>query len=134
MLRVDDVVYDANTNICKNIEILGPINTGLLSQNILSQIRNLVEYIIIKIYSVDTNNPDINPNAQDVNKNAIKYVKSLGAYRDISKFHDILQKSVSHYTIDEDGSERLMLKYYENLLNLRVFMKQKYNMTDSFAA
>ncbi len=40
----------------------------------------------------------------------------------------MLQKSVSHYTIDGDGSERLMLKYYEYLLRLKTYLKQTFNM------
>ncbi len=46
----------------------------------------------------------------------------------LSKFHNLLQKSVSHYTFDEGGSERLMLKYYEYLLRIKVFLKEKYKM------
>jgi hypothetical protein len=31
----------------------------------------------------------------------------------LGKFHDLLKISTSHYTLDGDASERLMLKYYE---------------------
>ena len=40
----------------------------------------------------------------------------------------MLQKSVSHYTVDKDGSERLMLKYYEHLLKIKLYLKQVYNL------
>ena len=45
----------------------------------------------------------------------------------LHRFHELLQKSVSHYTIDKDGSERLMLKYYEHLLNIKKYLKVNYN-------
>ena len=34
----------------------------------------------------------------------------------------------SHYTMDEENSERLMLKYYEYLLKLRKFLHDKYSL------
>ena len=40
----------------------------------------------------------------------------------------MLQKSVSHYTVDKDGSERLMLKYYEYLLKIKIYLKKTLNM------
>lgn len=39
-----------------------------------------------------------------------------------------MQISVSHYTLDPDSSERLMLKYYEYLLRIRILMKEKFGM------
>ena len=46
----------------------------------------------------------------------------------LNKFHNLLQKSIFHYTFDEGESERLMLKYYEYLFKIKVFLKEKYNM------
>ena len=60
---------------------------------------------------------------------ACSYVKALqGEYRFLSQFHKLLQISVSHYTLDPDSSERLMLKYYEYLLRIRILMKEKFGM------
>ena len=47
MLRVDKAILDTNENICENISNLKDIDRGLLSQNILSNLRNFVEYIAI---------------------------------------------------------------------------------------
>lgn len=35
---------------------------------------------------------------------------------------------VSHYTLDENGSERLMLKYYEYLLKIKIFLNDTYGL------
>ena len=51
MLRIDKAILDTNAVICENISRLGEIDRGLLSQNILSQIRNFVEYVAIKIFA-----------------------------------------------------------------------------------
>lgn len=125
MLKVDEAVYDTNKVICRNISVFDASERGLLSQNILAQLRNFVEYIVQKVYS---NGVDTDPNDYQDKKAAWEFVKTKGELRFLSKFHNLLQKSVSHYTFDEGGSERLMLKYYEYLLKIKVFLKEKYNM------
>ena len=108
MLRIDKAILDTNGVICDNISQLSFADRGLLSQNILGQIRNFVEYIAIKAYS---NGQDVNPNDYDLNVAALKDMQRRGNLRFLYRFHEMLQKSVSHYTVDKDGSERLMLKY-----------------------
>lgn len=125
MFRIDKAIYDADTAICKNIDHFDSSERGLLSQNILAQLRNLVEYIAKKIYAKGN---DIDPNDDSLRTKATNYIKSNGQYRFLSQFHSLLQKSASHYTIDEDGSERLMLKYYEYLLRIKIFLANKYKM------
>ncbi len=125
MLKVDAAIFDTNRVICKNISVFDASERGLLSQNILAQLRNFVEYIVQKIYS---NGADTDPNDYKDKKAAWEYVKTQGKLRFLSKFHGLLQKSVSHYTFDEGGSERLMLKYYEYLLKIKIYLKDAYNM------
>ena len=125
MLRVDEAILDTNKAICKNISKFDASERGLLSQNILAQLRNFVEYIVQKIYSKGV---DTDPNDYKDKKDAWEYVKTRGELRFLSKFHSLLQKSVSHYTVDEGGSERLMLKYYEYLIKIRSFLRKNYRM------
>lgn len=125
MLKVDEAILDTNKVICRNISVFDASERGLLSQNILAQLRNFVEYIVQKVYSKGV---DTDPNDYQDKKKAWEYVRTQGQLRFLSKFHGLLQKSVSHYTFDEGGSERLMLKYYEHLLKIKVFLKDTYNM------
>lgn len=126
MLKIDQAILDTDRVICKNIDRFDNSERGLLSQNILAQLRNYVEYIVQKIHA---NGIDINPNNYDKKKEAWEFVQKYGQYRFLAKFHSLLQKSVSHYTIDEGGSERLMLKYYEYLLRIKTFLQDKYNLS-----
>ena len=48
------------------------MDRGFLSQNILSQLRNFVEYIAIKVYG---NGQDIDPNNYDLRKAALHDMK-----------------------------------------------------------
>jgi energy-coupling factor transporter ATP-binding protein EcfA2 len=125
MLKIDKAILDTSKIICKNIDKFDDSERGLLSQNILAQLRNLVEYIAEKVYAKGV---DIDPNNYNKKKEALEFIKTQGRLRFLSKFHAMLQKSVSHYTIDEGGSERLMLKYYEYLLKIKIFLKDTYNI------
>ena len=125
MLRIDQAILDTNAVICKNIGKFDMSERGLMSQNILSQLRNFVEYIAKKVYAQGA---DIDPNNYADNEKAIKFLQARGNLRFLAKFHALLQKSVSHYTMNEDGSERLMLKYYEYLLKIQTFLRDNYGM------
>lgn len=125
MLRIDKAILDTNEVICDNISRFDSSERGLLSQNILGHVRNFVEYVAIKAFS---NGADINPNDYDLNVTALKSMQARGDLRFLYRFHEMLQKSVSHYTVDKDGSERLMLKYYEHLLRIKLYLKNTYNL------
>lgn len=126
MSNVDKKIYDTNKVIEKNINKFDDSERGLLSQNILAQLRNLVEYIFLKIYN-QRENKSLEPKYENF-RIAEKYVKSIGTLRFLGKFHDLLQISASHYTLDENASERLMLKYYEYLLKIKSFLVKEYNL------
>jgi len=125
MMRIDKAILDTNEVICDNITRFGSSERGLLSQNILGHVRNFVEYVAIKAFS---NGADINPNDYGLNVAAIKSMRVRADLRFLYRFHEMLQKSVSHYTVDKDGSERLMLKYYEHLLRIKLYLKDTYNL------
>ena len=125
MMKIDKAILDIDKVICRNISRFDASERGLLSQNILSQLRNFVEYIADKIYS---NGADIDPNNYVVNVAALKHLQTQGNLRFLFKFHELLQKSVSHYTLDEDASERLMLKYYEYLLKIKIYLNDTYGL------
>lgn len=117
--------------VCDNIDknlILPTNERGFISQNILKRLRDLLEYTFQKIYS-SNEAIDINQDEKSVNKNAVKYVKSQGGkFLFLIRFYNMLQKSVSHYTLSENSSERLMLKYFIFLVEIKFFLKDSYNI------
>lgn len=124
MNKVDTEILNINEVISKNIDRFDDSERGLLSQNILSHLRNLVEHISLKIYS---NGSDIDNSYENIKK-AEAYVKTRGELKFLRDFHKLLQKTISHYTPDEENSERLMLKYYEYLLKLKSYLKNAHGM------
>ncbi|OSC75609.1 helicase [Streptomyces sp. BF-3] len=114
MASVEQQVKSADSVICQNLA--NPVDDrGFLSQNVLGQLRNLVEGLAVWAH--------LNDHSTEFHYNqvgpALDSVRALAKFRLLSRFHGLLQASVSHYTLDRDPSERLMLKYYEYLLRTR---------------
>jgi len=106
-----------------NLESAGPSDRGLLSVNILGQLRNLIDHLCVNIYISDGGKPETKE--YDTICKAKKHVHSKAAYRCIKQLYDLLQISASHYTLDPESSERLMLKYYEYLLRIKKLMETR---------
>lgn len=124
LLRIDRQIKDINKVICRHIDNLDSYERGTVSQDILSQLRNFVEHIMLKVYA---NGSDIDNKYENI-KRAIDHVKTKGELKFLRRFHGFLQIVASHYTLDEENSERLMLKYYEYLLKIKDFLRLKYSL------
>lgn len=123
MASVEQQVRIADRVISKNIECHAK-DRGFLSQNILAQLRNLVEGLIVWSHLCD---PSTEFHYDQV-ESALKSAKAKSTFRPLSRFHNLLQASASHYTLDGDPSERLMLKYYEYLLGTRDLALKEFSL------
>lgn len=121
---IDNAIITIDKIICTNIDQLSFAGRGFLAQNIMSQLRNFVEHISLKIHS-HRENMDIDSSYDSI-CNANEYIKTIWQLNFLSKFHKSLQISASHYTENEENSERLMLKYYEYLIRIKKYLKEKY--------
>lgn len=124
MQNIDKAILTIDKAISKNIDCFDDSERGLLSQNILSQLRNFIEHISLKAFS---NGQDIENSYANIEK-ANAFVKSRADLKFLNKFHKFLQPVASHYTLDEENSERLMLKYYEYLLKIKSYLKKNHNL------
>lgn len=118
MILVSEQIQRADNVICRNIESLAD-HRALLSQNVLSQLRNLVEGAAVHLHK---RSPDAEFNYAAVEP-GLAFVRSKARLNFLGKFHKLIQKSASHYTLDGDASERLMLKYYEYLHRIRKLLR-----------
>ncbi len=114
MASIAEQIQSANEAICQNIATLGE-QRPLLSQNVLGQLRNLVEGVIVRLHL----NDDGAEFRYEAVEPALAYIRSQGKLNFLGRFHKLLQVSASHYTLNGDASERLMLKYYEYLHRMR---------------
>ena len=116
----DKEIMKASDAIDKAFAAMTKENRGETAQRILNAVRNLNDHIADKLWS------NLNPSQpMDVNKVASKM---NGKYKFISHFDKFLRASVSHFTPSEDGSERLLLKYYKYLLQLKKAVFDAYGM------
>lgn len=117
MTTVYSQIQNASNVISQNIEVF--TEKEILSQNILSQLRNLIEGVAVLL---ETNQLNIEFNYHLI-ESGLSFIKSKSKYNFIGRFHKLIQISSSHYTLDGDSSERLMLKYYEYLYRIRNLLK-----------
>ena len=120
MATVEQQVLDSSNAIDQNISVI-TTDRGFLSQNLLQYLRHLVEGLVVYAHVPDRS---VTYNYQKQFDAARDAVNGDARYRLLTRFHNLLQISVSHYTLDRDPSERLMLKYYEYLLRTRDLAKQ----------
>lgn len=124
---MDNYILQCNDIINKNIKAGLLLNDrGFMSQNILGQLRNLIDHICVKIFIADGGKKA--EKEYDNIKNATAYVKRGNSLNFLGRFHEFLLISASHYSFDGDSSERLMLKYYEYLLRTKNYMKERFGM------
>ena len=119
---IDNEITNASDAIDEALGRMNKDNRGETSRNILKSLRDINDNIALKIWS------DLYPvSPMGVNKAAQQF-KQIKSYRCICKFDRALQKSISHFTPSTDGAERLMIKYYRYLIELKEIMFTKYNI------
>jgi hypothetical protein len=106
-----------------NIDSLAD-NRGLLSQNMLQQLRHLIEGAAVLAHTGDESTEHDYPAIEA----GLAHVRSKAKLGFLRRFHKMLQPSASHYTFDGDSSERLMLKYFEHLLRLRTYLADEFGV------
>lgn len=121
---IDDILV-ANNVICSNIEKKDVISDdGLLAQNVLCQLRNFVEAIALKIYSIE-HDVEIN---QEGRQKAIKYIKSQDKLVFLQRFHKSLEITDSHKTMGSEAALRLMWRYYDYLIDCKNYVKEHFDL------
>lgn len=85
---------------------------GSLAQDVVNQLRHLTEHLAM--LSVYGGTQQIEGYYEKINPSLIS-LKGNSKTRFLWEFHRLLQKTVSHYTPNEDESQRLLLKYREYL-------------------
>lgn len=121
-----EITYISNV-IEKNIEYYEQIkDKGFLSENILAQLRNLIEDVAILInnrendQSLDTQYENISP--------SLDFLKGKSKYKFILDFYNFLKGTSSHYTPSEDGAEKLVAYYFRYICLTKKLLHSDYNI------
>lgn len=124
-LKVDDAILESNKIICRQISRIGESSRSEVSQEVLESLRHFVEHILLKVYAEGDDIED----TQDNIKESIKQAKNNPKLKHLSKFHRLINISISHRAIKEQNAERLMLKFYEYLIRIRTFLNDEYALS-----
>lgn len=115
MRTLDDEIRIIDSAICRYLDNIDNSTRAIVSQDILAHLKNLVEHVMLKYYSP---NADIDDSEENIEK-AAEHAQTDGHLKVLYRFRNYLDIVASHYTLDEDSSERLMLKYYDYLLETK---------------
>ena len=110
-------------SIDENITTIGSDNRGLLAQNILKLLRDLIDVRSIKIA---TDQGFVFDKEFDYIEKGHKIILSDHRFKSLKKLHANLLISNSHYTEDKFESEALICSYYENIIEIKCFIKSYY--------
>lgn len=124
MPSIDESIKRIDNVICRHLDAIDGASRGVISQDILEQLTKFVTHIMLKFYS---NGRDI-PITEENIKKAVEYAQVDYELNTLYKFQGFLQAVTSQFTLDEDGSERLMLKYYRYLLEAKNLLSLHYGM------
>ena len=102
----EEEILKTNKVLCDNIDKKEALGIDLLAQNIVAHLRNFVEAIARFLCSQERNIS----NNQKGTQEAIKFIKSKEKFLFLSRFHQCLQVSASHSTVDPEAAKRLMYK------------------------
>lgn len=105
----------------------GSFDRGFISKNIVDGLRTFVQQITLYIYCKQTGNY-VHERYDEI-KGVLNRIENLRGCKPLCKLHKYLQVLASHYSIDEDASERAMIRYYSYLYDIRQLLLQpQYNL------
>lgn len=121
-------IYNSDEHITKSIKMASSLDRGYASKSIVDGLRTFVEQVALYVYGVQTGD-FVLEKYEDI-KPVLNKIENLKGFKPLFKLHNYLQVLSSHYSIDEDASERAMIKYYSYLYDIRQLLLQpKYNLS-----
>lgn len=124
MPKIDDSIRKIDSVICRHLDSIEGSSRGAISQDILEQLMKFVNHIMLKFYA---NGNEIPITDENIAK-AIEFAQVNNDLYTLYKFRNYLEVVTTQYTLDEDGSERLMLKYYQYLLEAKNLIRHYYGI------
>lgn len=124
MPTIDESIKKIDSVICRHFDEIENSSRGAISQDILEQLTKFVNHVMLKFYA---NGKEIPITAENIAE-ATEFAQVNSDLYTFYKFHNYLEVVTTQYTLDEDGSERLMLKYYQYLLEAKNLLSYYYGI------
>lgn len=124
MPTIDESIKKIDSVVCRHLDEIDNNSRGAISQDILEQLTKFVNYVMLKFYA---NGKEIPITVENIAK-ATEFAQTNSDLYTLYNFHNYLEVVTTQYTLDEDGSERLMLKYYQYLLEAKNLLSSCYGI------
>ena len=124
MNMVDNQIKIIDDAICRYLDNMDGSARGVVSQDILARLKNMVEHVMLKYYSPYEDIDDTDDNIEK----ASEFAQTDGRLKILYRFRNYLEIVAAHYTLDEESSERLMLKYYDYLLEMKNLLYRDFHI------
>lgn len=124
MPSIDESIKKIDSVICRHLDEIENNYRGAISQDILEQLTKFINHIMLKFYA---NGREIPITTENIAKST-EFAQVNSELYTLYKFHNYLEVVTTQYTLDEDGSERLMLKYYQYLLEAKNLIRHYYGI------
>ena len=124
MPTIDESIKKIDSVVCRHLDEIDNNSRGAISQDILEQLTKFVNYVMLKFYA---HGKEIPITVENIAK-ATEFAQTNSDLYTLYKFHNYLEVVTTQYTLDEDGSERLMLKYYQYLLEAKNLLSSCYGI------
>lgn len=125
--KIECQIIRSNKSIERHIDNIEFSNRGCVSQDVLQDLRTFVQTIMLRVYA---NDHEVSQNyGQSYHEidTATRAIKTKVPF--LGKFFDYLQIVVSHYTVEPESAERVMLKYMEYLVKTKRFAAEQLNLS-----
>ena len=110
-------IKNSDEHFCKSISFMKNEGRGYFSKSIIDGLRTYLEQLSLYVCA-NAGDSNIKDEYTDI-RESISKISSFKGYKSISKLHKHLRILSSHYSIDEDSSERAMISYYDYLYDIR---------------
>ena len=124
MPSIDESIKKIDNLICRHLDEIENNSRGAISQDILEQLTKFVNHVMLKFYA---NGKEMPITTENIIK-ATEFAQINSELYTLYKFHNYLEVVTTQYTLDEDGSERLMLKYYQYLLEAKYLISHYFGI------
>lgn len=124
MATLSEKILSIDKTICRYLDQAELSERGIVSQDIIAHLIAFVEHIMLNFYSKNT---DILDTTENIEKGIVN-AQVTSELKELYRFHKYLNIVAIHYSLDEGNSERLMLKYYKYLLDMKNLVEKYWNM------
>lgn len=112
---IENQILRSNKAIERHIDHIEIDNRSLVSQDILTDLRTFIQWIMLRIYANDN---DVNL-AYGNTYNELKVASKNCRIKFLKDFFEYIEIVNSHYTLEPESAERVMLKYMEYLVKIK---------------